>query len=94
MVAFGFSASKSGGLRVPEDVAVVGFDDDPISRVFEPSLTTIRYPMVEMGRRSFELFQRMLARKPAMAEHLILETKLMVRRSTDLNCRDGLDLAG
>jgi DNA-binding LacI/PurR family transcriptional regulator len=95
MVAFGvLAALKSRGLRVPEDVAVVGFDDDPISRVFEPSLTTIRYPMEEMGRRSFEVFQRMVERKPKTAEHLILETKLMVRRSTDPNCQQGLDLAG
>jgi DNA-binding LacI/PurR family transcriptional regulator len=90
MIAFGvLAALRSRGLRVPEDVAVVGFDDDPLSRVFEPSLTTVHYPMEEMGRRSFEIFERMLGRRQKTAEHVILETKLMVRRSTDPTYRDG-----
>jgi LacI family transcriptional regulator len=94
MVAFGvLAALRSRGLRIPEDVAVVGFDDDPISRVFEPSLTTIHYPMEEMGRRSFEIFQRMAGRKRKTAEHLVLETRLLVRRSTNPSYREGQDLA-
>ena len=40
---------KKAGYRVPEDIAVVGFNDDPISKVVEPNLSTIHYPAIEMG---------------------------------------------
>jgi LacI family transcriptional regulator len=40
---------KLAGLRIPEDIAVVGFNDEPVSRVIEPNLTTIHYPGYEMG---------------------------------------------
>jgi LacI family transcriptional regulator len=40
---------KQAGVRIPEDIAVVGFNNDPISRVIEPNLTTIHYPGQEMG---------------------------------------------
>src|SRR5208282_801246 len=53
-IAFGaIAALKSLGVHVPEDVAVIGFDDDPMASVFDPSLTTVHYPMFEMGRLSF-----------------------------------------
>jgi LacI family transcriptional regulator len=89
LVAFGcLAALKSRGLRVPEDVAVVGFDDDPMAAIFDPSLTTIHYPMYEMGRQSFELFLRLLRKRRRTAEHVLLETQLVVRRSTDPAYRD------
>lgn len=40
---------KRAGYRIPEDMAVVGFNDDPISKVVEPNLTTVHYPAMEMG---------------------------------------------
>jgi DNA-binding LacI/PurR family transcriptional regulator len=40
--------------RIPGDVAVAGYDDDPIAAVFDPSLATIYSSMYEMGRRSFD----------------------------------------
>ncbi len=40
---------KKAGHRIPEDMAVVGFNDDPISKVVEPNLTTVHYPAIEMG---------------------------------------------
>ena len=40
---------KKAGYRIPEDMAVVGFNDDPISKVVEPNLTTVHYPAIEMG---------------------------------------------
>jgi LacI family transcriptional regulator len=42
-------ALKQAGIRVPQDVAVVGFNNDPVSKVIEPNLTTINYPGYEMG---------------------------------------------
>lgn len=40
---------KKAGYRIPEDIAVVGFNDDPISKVVEPNLSTVHYPAIEMG---------------------------------------------
>lgn len=42
-------ALKQGGVKIPDDIAVVGFNNDPISRVIEPNLTTVNYPGFEMG---------------------------------------------
>jgi DNA-binding LacI/PurR family transcriptional regulator len=89
LVAFGaMAALKSRGVRVPEDVAVVGFDDDPMAAIFDPSLTTIHYPMYEMGRQSFELFLRLSRRRRKQPERVLLDTELVVRRSTDSAYRD------
>jgi LacI family transcriptional regulator len=46
---------RSRGLRVPEDVTVVGFDDMPVARDVTPALTTVRLPLVEMGVRAMSL---------------------------------------
>jgi len=55
-MAYGaISAAQQRGLRVPEDVAVVGFDDNPSSAHMEPALTTVRQPFYEMGRRASEI---------------------------------------
>lgn len=42
-------AFKQAGISIPDDIAVVGFNNDPISRVIEPNLTTVNYPAYEMG---------------------------------------------
>lgn len=88
-IAFGaIAALKSRGIRVPEDVAVIGFDDDPLASVFDPSLTTVHYPMYEMGRLSFDVFQRAASDARGQPEHILLETQLVIRRSTDSRVRD------
>jgi LacI family transcriptional regulator len=55
-MAYGaITAAEQRGLRVPEDIAVVGFDDNPNSAHMEPALTTVRQPFYEMGRRASEI---------------------------------------
>src|SRR5207253_9454251 len=49
------AALRARGLRVPEDVSVVGFDDIPVSSVFDPPLTTVRHPMRYVGELSAPL---------------------------------------
>lgn len=84
MIAFGAMAGfKSRGLRIPEDIAVAGFSNDPLAGVVDPGLTTVHYPMVEMGQRAFEVFLRLRNTPARRAPHERLPTRLIVRRSTD-----------
>jgi DNA-binding LacI/PurR family transcriptional regulator len=54
--AFGaISALAEMGLRAPEDVSILGFDDIPFARVFQPALSTIRQPLYELGREALRL---------------------------------------
>ncbi len=55
MAAAACSVAHRMGLRIPEDLSVVGFDDAPISSAIWPALTTVRQPYLEMARRSLSL---------------------------------------
>ena len=69
---------RDRGLRVPADVSVAGFDDVPVARDVTPALTTVRVPMVEMGRRSM----RLALRDPNAPHELVrLHTELVERQS-------------
>lgn len=71
------------GLRVPEDLSIVGFDDLNISRHSNPPLTTVHQPVRQKGEEAVRLLLRMIA-NPDMErpEHKTLETRLMIRGST------------
>ena len=43
------STLKEAGIRIPQDIAFVGFNNDPVARIIEPNLTTVNYPGYEMG---------------------------------------------
>ncbi|SOD89465.1 LacI family DNA-binding transcriptional regulator [Streptomyces sp. Ag109_G2-15] len=74
-------ALRAAGRRVPEDVAVIGFDDFPLAQQTEPRLTTVRQPLEEIGRAMVRLLLEELE-EPAMAwRHVILRTELVVRES-------------
>ena len=79
------SAFSEGGLRVPEDVALVGFDDIPIARFLAPPLTTVKVPIADLGRRAFEILvhdgKSNGANDNGKQRNVKLETKLVVRRS-------------
>jgi DNA-binding LacI/PurR family transcriptional regulator len=73
-------ALRQAGRRVPDDVAVVGFDDHEIARYTEPPLTTIQQPTVELGRILARQLLR-LARGERIEQALILPTVLVRRES-------------
>jgi LacI family transcriptional regulator len=79
LVAVGAMAGlQERGLRVPDDVSVVGFDDVPVASDVTPPLTTVRVPMVEMGRQSM----RLALRGPGAPYEVVrLETELVERQS-------------
>jgi LacI family transcriptional regulator len=81
------SAVREAGLRVPEDVAVVGFDDVPIARYVHPPLTTVRVNISALGARAAEtLLESLVDGGPHQPRHVVLPTALVVRGSC--GCRD------
>ena len=81
--AFGVvEAARVTGRRIPEDLSVVGFDDLPVSRWFSPPLTTIRQPLVEMGRTAAEMLSAMIDGREPHGRQVELATELVVRSST------------
>jgi LacI family transcriptional regulator len=82
MAAPALRTLRRHGLRVPEDVAVVGFDDERAAQLYDPQLTTVRQPYDEMGRTSVEMLLRMIAGETVPEERHELSTALVVREST------------
>ncbi|MFI6641032.1 LacI family DNA-binding transcriptional regulator [Streptomyces sp. NPDC050504] len=74
-------ALRAAGRRVPEDVAVVGFDDIPLARHTEPPLTTVRQPMRAMGEAAAGMLLGHLGGGPVPAAPVVLPTELVVRES-------------
>jgi DNA-binding LacI/PurR family transcriptional regulator len=80
MAAGALRALRAAGRRVPEDVAVVGFEDSAVARYAQPPLTTVRQPIEEMGRQATRLLLARVAGE-ASGMHLILDVDLVVRAS-------------
>jgi LacI family transcriptional regulator len=74
---------KEAGLDVPHDVAVAGFNNDPVASVIEPGLTTVDYPGAVMGEVAAQTLMQRLDGAPQENSNVItLEHKLIVRPST------------
>ena len=84
MMAFGaISAIQSVGLRVPQDISVVGFDDIPLAAVLFPPLTSIAQDNAQMARLAVEMANALATGKP-VGERTILSGRLVVRASTSI----------
>jgi LacI family transcriptional regulator, galactose operon repressor len=82
IVAVGvLTALREAGKRIPEDVAVVGFDDIPLAAHLDPPLTTVRLPAYELGRAAGSALLDRIAGRPVQ-DRTILPTELLVRSST------------
>jgi len=84
MMAIGcMSALREAGLRIPEDVAVAGFDDVPMARYITPALTTVRVRIAELGEQAMSMLNEQLESTGpvALAQHRV-PVELMVREST------------
>jgi DNA-binding LacI/PurR family transcriptional regulator len=83
MAAIGaIRALRDAQLRVPEDISVVGFDDIPQAAFHNPSLTTIRQPLHEMGRLAAHLLLDHLRSRSSLPAEIAVEPELIVREST------------
>jgi len=82
LMAFGVvHAAKSLGLRVPEDLSVIGFDNIPLSSYFDPPLTTVEIPMYRVGMATMQMLADLLSGRNV--EHLrLFKTNLIAREST------------
>ncbi|MFG2883912.1 LacI family DNA-binding transcriptional regulator [Streptomyces sp. NPDC048297] len=79
---------REAGRRIPEDVALIGYDDSAIARHMDPPLTSVRQPIEEMGRAMIDLLLTEIAdRRPAASRgpvrrHVVLPTELVARASS------------
>ena len=75
---------KEKGLKIPEQISVVGFTDDPVSALITPSLTTVTQPSYEMGKTAAQLLIKHITTKEDdfKPEIKILKTSLAIREST------------
>ncbi|RFM27890.1 LacI family transcriptional regulator [Deminuibacter soli] len=77
-------ALKQAGIRVPQDIAVAGFNDDPVCRVIEPNLTAINYPGYQMGEVAARHLINYLSGDASVAvtNSILLKSELVVRNSS------------
>jgi LacI family transcriptional regulator len=82
MAVGAIGAATVAGLKVPDDVAIVGFDDAPIAATFSPSISTIRQDKVGLGRAAGEQVMALIDNPKATPPKLTLPVELVVREST------------
>jgi DNA-binding LacI/PurR family transcriptional regulator len=83
MAAGAVQVLRAAGRGIPEDVAVVGFDDSQSAETTDPPLTSVRQPIEEMGREMVRLLVEQLAEPGSVPRTVILATQLVRRRSSE-----------
>ena len=74
---------RDKGIRIPEDMGIVGFSNEPFSRVVSPSISTIAQPGFLMGQKAAELILKQIEHKEKNFITLVLPTELIIRESSD-----------
>jgi DNA-binding LacI/PurR family transcriptional regulator len=75
-------AARDAGIRVPEQLSVVGFDDMPLASYFDPPLTTIRQDTFMLGREAVRLLLKVINDPSLPPQHLQYSCELVIRKST------------
>ena len=73
---------REEGRRIPDDVALVGFDDSAVARHMDPALTSVRQPIEEMGRTMVRVLLQEIAGRTGDRPAIMLPTQLVVRDSS------------
>jgi DNA-binding LacI/PurR family transcriptional regulator len=81
MAAGARAVLRESGRRVPQDVALVGFEDSAIARHMDPALTSVRQPTEEMGRTMARVLLEEIAERASVRRHVVLATELVQRDS-------------
>jgi len=82
MAVAALSVLQAAGRRVPEDVAVVGFDDQPVATTSRPPLSSIRHPIEAMSQEMVRLLLHAIDTRDRTPRHLVFPTELVVRESS------------
>ena len=77
-----YEAARQLGLRIPEDLSVVGFDDVQTASFLGPALTTVKQPLQDMARASVRMLVEALTTYDVLQPHVIMPNSLVVRNST------------
>ncbi|SIS38802.1 transcriptional regulator, LacI family [Zobellia uliginosa] len=78
-------AAKERGLRMPEELAIIGFNNEPVDQLLEPTLTSIDQPSYEMGKESAQLIVDRIADFDKAVTRKVLKSQLVIRNSTNRN---------
>jgi LacI family transcriptional regulator len=73
---------RDKGFRIPHDIGIVGFSNEPFSKVVSPSISTIAQPGFEMGQKAAELLIRQIETKEETYQTIVLPTELIIRESS------------
>ena len=72
------------GIRIPEDLAIIGFNNDPVSTIIEPPLSTVSHPAIEMGKiAANQVIEHKNNQEIVRSTNIVLETEIIVRESSD-----------
>ena len=82
MAVGAFAALRAAGRSIPDDVAVVGFDDSQLATTTQPNLSSVRQPIEEMGREMTQLLMQEIRSPDRAPRRVILDTQLIVRGSS------------
>lgn len=81
MAAGALQVLRAAGKRMPQDMALVGFNDIPLAQLLDPPLTTVAAPAFQMGGEAMKMLQSLIAGNSLADECLVLPTSLVVRQS-------------
>ena len=79
-------------INIPDQMAVIGFDNIPLSLMYEPALSTVALPMQQIGREGIHLLLTRINNPTSRNKQIILNTSLIIRNSTDKNAPTEFDL--
>lgn len=81
MIVGAMEAARLAGLRIPEDLSIIGFDDVPTMRQLHPPVTVVRQPLYEMGRMAVQMLVTLIDGQSLVSPQLVLPTQLIKRDS-------------
>ncbi len=76
-----YKCIKDHGLRIPEDISIIGFDDLIISNYLDPPLTSVKQPKTSMGYQAMELLLKLIRKEKVKNSQILLEHELVIRDS-------------
>lgn len=80
--------AKSQGIRIPEDLAVIGFNNDPVCEIIEPPLSSVHHPAEQMGEAAVSRTLNIIDQEGSEVDNITLDTHLIIRASSQ---RKGAD---